>query len=231
MNGPGEQSQRGTGGSPGSCRDGVRAAVPFAVVVGTFGVSWGVLAGDAGFGALAALAMSGLTFAGSAQFAAISILANGGGVGAAVVAAVLLNARYGPIALSVAPVIRGNAGLRLLQAQLVVDESWALANQGGGQFDRRVLVGAGAALYAAWVGGTAIGILAGDLLGDPAALGLDAAFPALFVALLAPQIRERRPLAAAVLGAAIALALVPFARAGIPVIAAAAACLLGFRRR
>ena len=213
-----------------SYRGAVRAAAPLALVVGIFGVSWGVLARDAGFAVPAVLLMSGTTFGASAQFAAVSILANGGGVGAAVVAAVLLNARYGPIALSVAPVIRGNAGLRLLQSHLVIDESWALANEGGGRFDRRMLIGAGTVLYASWVVGTAVGVVGGDLLGDPASFGLDAAFPALFVALLAPQVRKRRPVATAVLGAAIALALVPFARAGIPIMAASAACLLGLRK-
>ncbi len=211
-------------------RDGARAAAPLALVVGIFGVSWGVLAGDAGIGPLAALLMSGTTFAGSAQFAAISILADGGGIAAAVTAAVLLNARYGPIGLSIAPVLRGNAAMRLLQSQLVVDESWAVANQGGGRFDRHLLIGAGAALYAAWVMGTALGALGGDLLGEPETLGLDAAFPALFVALLAPQLRDRRALAVACAGAAIALALVPFARPGAPVIAAATACAWGLRR-
>ena len=217
-------------GSSSTYREGVRAAVPLALVVGIFGISWGVLAGDAGFGVPAALVMSSTTFGASAQFAAVSILANGGGVGAAVVAAVLLNARYGPIALSVAPTITGNAVLRLLQSHMVIDESWALANQGGGRFDRRLLVGAGALMYVAWVAGTAAGVLGGDLLGKPANFGLDAAFPALFVALLAPQVRERRPVAAAILGGAIALALVPFTRAGVPVMAASAGCLLGLRK-
>jgi len=217
--------------APATYRDGVRAGLPLALVVGIFGVSWGVLAGDAGLSVPEALLMSSTTFGASAQFAAVSILANGGGVAAAVVAAVLLNARYGPLALSVAPVIRGNAAWRLLQSHMVIDESWALANRGGGRFDPRLLVGAGVVMYAAWVGGTAAGILAGDLIGDPARFGLDAAFPALFVALLAPQLRKRRPVAAAVLGGTIALALVPFARAGVPIMVASAACLLGLRKR
>ena len=231
MNGSPKAPDAATGNSSASDRAGLRAATPLVLVVGIFGMSWGVLAGDAGFSLPAALLMSATTFGGSAQFAAVAILANGGGIGAAVVAAVLLNARYGPIALSVAPVIHGNAVLRLAQSQLVIDESWALANRGNGRFDRRMLLGAGVALYLAWVAGTATGMLAGDLIGDPASLGLDAAFPALFVALLAPQVRQRRPVAAAVLGAAIALALVPFTRAGVPVMAAAAACLLGLRKR
>jgi predicted branched-subunit amino acid permease len=80
------------------------------------------------------------------------------------------------------------------------------------------------------VGGTAVGALAGDALADPSALGLDAAFPALFLALLVTQVHSRQALAAAILGGSIALALLPVAPAGVPIVAAAAACLLGWRR-
>ena len=92
------------------------------------------------------------------------------------------------------------------------------------------MIGAGLGLYAGWSGGTAIGVVAGDSLGDPATLGLDAAFPALFLALLAPLLLSREALAAALLGAGIALALTPLTPAGIPVIAATAGCLAGLRR-
>jgi predicted branched-subunit amino acid permease len=78
---------------------------------------------------------------------------------------------------------------------------------------------------------TTLGALAGDLLGDPERLGLDAAFPALFLALLVPQLRNRTAVAAALGGAAVALALVPVAPAGVPIVAAAAVCLIGWRRR
>jgi predicted branched-subunit amino acid permease len=93
-----------------------------------------------------------------------------------------------------------------------------------------MLIGAGLVMYAAWVGGTMIGTLVGEGLGDPSKLGLDAAFPALFLALLVPQVRSRRAVWASLLGAAIALALTPFAPAGVPIVAASAACLLGLRR-
>jgi predicted branched-subunit amino acid permease len=112
----------------------------------------------------------------------------------------------------------------------VVDESWAIAAQTGGGYNPRVLIGAGVVLYVSWVGGTAIGSIGGEALGDPTALGLDAAFAALFLALLVPQLRDRRRIQAAILGAAIALALTPIAPAGVPIIAASAACLLGLRR-
>jgi predicted branched-subunit amino acid permease len=179
---------------------------------------------------VAALAMSATTFAGSAQFAVASILGAGGGIAAAVAAASLLNARYAPISISVAPVFVGGPLRRLAESQLIVDESWALSRRPDGRFDRHVLVGAGLVLYAAWVGGTAVGVLGGEALGDPDALGLDAAFPALFLALLVPQIRNRGALAAALAGGAIALALVPVAPEGVPIVAASAACLLGWRR-
>lgn len=213
-------------------RRGAVTALPLAIAVGLFGVSFGVLsASTGGMGALPAVAMSASTFAGSAQFAAASVLSGGGGPVAAIVAALLLNARYLPIGVSVAPFLSGGRIRRFLTAQLVVDESWAIAARGDGEFDPDRLVGAGVVLWLAWVGGTVIGVLGGERLGDPTALGLDAAFPALFLALLTQQLRTRRAVTAAVLGATIAVALVPFTPAGVPIIAAAAASLIGLVRR
>lgn len=141
----------------------------------------------------------------------------------------LLNARYGPIGISVAPGFRGGRVRRLLEAQLVVDESWAVS-VGRGAFDLRVLLGAGLVLYAAWNLGTALGVFGGGFLGSPARLGLDAAFPALFLALLVPQLRTSRARSAALLAALIALVLIPFVPPGAPIVAASAACLPGLPR-
>ena len=207
--------------------DGARAAAPIGVAAFAFGVSFGVLARSAGMGRLAPVVMSLTTFAGSAQFAAVSILGAGGGVAAAVAAAVLLNLRYGPMGLSAASALRGPRWLRALTAQLVVDESWAIAQGDDGRIDRHLLVGAGVVLAVGWVGGTAVGALAGDLVADPASLGLDAAFPALFLALLAGQVKGRSRLLAAAGGAAIALALMPFTGPGVPIVVASLACLVG----
>jgi 4-azaleucine resistance transporter AzlC len=211
--------------------DGVRRVAPLAIAVAAFGLTFGVLGQKAGLGPLAAIVFSAATFAGSAQFAAASVLSAGGTTAAAILAAVLLNARYLPIGLSVAPALHGPWWQRLLRAQVVVDESWAVSHVGGGRYDRRLLLGAGATLYCAWVAGTAVGVAFGSLLGDPAKLGLDAAFPALFLALLANQLRDRRTVAAALIGGAIALVLIPFVPPGIPIVAAGAACLIGLRGR
>jgi 4-azaleucine resistance transporter AzlC len=211
-------------------REGAARAAPLAVAVFGFGVSFGVLTRSVGMGWLAPIVMSATTFAGAAQFAAVSVLGTGGSVLSAIGAAVLLNSRYVPIGLSVAPAFKGGPLRRLLGAQLVVDESWAIGHLGGGRFDLKRLLGAGAVLYVAWLLGTVVGVFGAGVLGDPAKLGLDAAFPALFLGLLVGQVHDRRGVAAAVLGAAIALALVPFAPAGVPIIAASAACLLGLGR-
>jgi len=93
------------------------------------------------------------------------------------------------------------------------------------------LLGAGIVLYAAWVTGTGVGVVFGRALGDPKALGLDGAFPALFLALLIPQLATPRARLAALLGGAIALTLIPFTPAGVPIVAASTACLLGLRGR
>src|SRR5918998_1181893 len=196
-------------GQRSQIRDGVRAILPLAVAVPAFGLSYGVLAAAAGMGELAPVVMSATTFAGSAQFAAASVLDAGGGAAAAIAAAILLNARYAPMSIVVAPGFDGPAWRRLLTSQLIVDESWAVSARGGGRFDVPVLIGAGLTLYPCWVGGTALGAVAGDVLADPETLGLDAAFPALFLALLVPQVRTRRALVAAVGAAGLALALIP----------------------
>jgi 4-azaleucine resistance transporter AzlC len=209
-------------------RDGVRAALPLAIAPLLFGASFGLLAIDAGIGASGAVAMSATTFAGSAQLAAASILEDGGGAASAIVAALLLNARYVPLSLAVASIFPGPRRRRAVESQLIVDESWALAGRRG-RFEYGVLIGAGLLLYVVWVGGTALGTVIGDLL-DPEAIGVDAAFPALFLALLAPYLRSRRALLTALVAGAITLVLIPVAPPGVPIVAASLAALLGLRR-
>lgn len=210
-------------------RDGVRAAAPLAPGPVLFGLSFGVLADAAGMGAVAATAMSATTFAGAAQFAAASVLDAGGTTVAAILAAVFLNARYVALSVTVAGVFPGGRLRRLVESQLIVDESWALSGRSG-RFEWPILVGAGLFLYVLWVASTALGTIAGGAFEDPNALGLDAAFATLFLGLALPYLRDRRSVQAAAVGGAIALVLTPIAPVGVPIVAAAAACLLGLRR-
>ena len=111
---------------------GARAALPFALATLVLGVSFGVLARSVGWGPVAAIGSSVLICSGSAQFAIAAVLGSGGGVPAAVVAAVLLNARFGPMGVAVAPYLKGGPLRRALEGQAVIDASWALASRGGG---------------------------------------------------------------------------------------------------
>jgi predicted branched-subunit amino acid permease len=180
---------------------------------------------------LEAVIMSAIVFAGSAQFTAISILAQGGGAGAAVAAAALMNSRFLPMSAAVGPSFGGGALKRALKGQAVVDHSWALSSQGDGTFDENLLLGASAIAYVTWVGGTAAGALWGDVVGDPNALGLDAIFPAFFFGLLLNELRSRRARGVAALGNGLALVLVPFTPPGVPVLVASLAALVGLTRR
>ena len=209
--------------------DGIRAGLPLVLPTFAIGTSFGVLAEPA-IGAVAAIVMSVVVFAGAAQFASVSILAAGGSLASAASAGLLINTRFLPMGLAVAPALRGGPPRRAVEAQTMVDASWAIANRGDGTFDRQLMMGATIPQAVGWWGGTIIGAVAGSLLGDPATLGLDALFPAFYLALLAEELHDRTSLASALLGAAIALALVPFTPPGIPVVAASLGALLGLRR-
>ena len=209
---------------------GARAGLPFALATFALGISFGVLARSLGWGVLAPIVFSVIAFSGSAQFAVAAVLGAGGGPLAAIVAAVLLNARFLPMGIAVAPFLKGGPLRRGLEGQAVVDASWALASREGGRFDREFMIGATVPQLAAWIGGTVIGVLAGNVVGDVERLGLDVIFPAFFVALLMEELRGgKQTLAVALIAAALSLVLVPLVPPGVPVIAACAAALLGLR--
>jgi 4-azaleucine resistance transporter AzlC len=216
---------------PARFRAGVRAGLVIAVPTLALAITFGVLARSLGWGVVAPVVFSGLGFSGSAQFAVASVLGVGGGVLAAIVAAVLVNARFLPMGVAVAPWLKGGRLRRAIEGQAVVDASWALASRGDGRFDREFMIGATIPQFAAWTGGTAIGSIAGGAIGDVEDLGLDAIFPAFFLALLAAEARRGRlAAAAAIIAGALALALIPIAPPGVPVMAACGAALLGLRR-
>jgi 4-azaleucine resistance transporter AzlC len=210
--------------------DGVRAGVPIAVAGSLLSVSFGVVAQETGLSPTAAIVMSAIVFAGSAQFAAIAIIGQGGSALAAIVAAALMNSRFLPMGVALGPSLPGGRLRRGVQGQAIVDASWALSSRGDGTFDRWLLFGSTAIQYVGWVIGTVVGVLGGDALGDPAALGLDAIYPAFFVALLLHELRDGRARGVAALGAVIALALVPIAPGGLPILAASLAAFVGLTR-
>lgn len=193
------------------------------------GVSFGVLAVQAGLPVVAVIVMSAIVHAGSAQFAALAVLTGGGSIPTAVAAGTLMNGRFLPMGLALGPSLPGGPLRRALGGQAVVDASWALANLGDGRFDRHRLFGATALQWCGWTGGTTVGALSQGALGNLDRFGVDAAYPAFFTALLVLEVREGRGRLVALLGAAVALALSPFTPAGVPVLTASVVALLGLR--
>ena len=192
------------------------------------GVTFGVFADSTGLSLGQALALSLLTFTGASQFAAVSVVAAGGTTVAAVGGALLIGARnalYGPV---VAPLLRGGRVRRALAAHFVIDETTAVASaQVGTDRSRDAFWFTGLWLFAFWNVGTVLGVVVGGAFEDPGVLGLDAAFPAAFVAMLAPHLRTRPGQVAAIGGWAIALVAVPTTAAGVPMLLAALAVLPG----
>jgi 4-azaleucine resistance transporter AzlC len=211
-------------------RTGMRTGLPLVLPTLAIGLSFGVLAQPL-MGSVAPVVMSIAVFSGAAQFAALTVLTAGGGAVAAILAGMLMNARWLPMGLAVGPFLKGRPLQRSLESLGLVDASFALASNGDGTYDRGIMLGASIPQGIAWVGGTLIGVLGGSLLSDPNALGLDAMFPAFFLCLLFEEARTRPALTAAGLGALVALCLVPWAPAGVPVVAASAAALIGLNQR
>jgi 4-azaleucine resistance transporter AzlC len=217
--------------SAGTTRSPVSASILLGLAVGVFGVSFGVLARATGLSVAKTCAMSLLVFTGASQFAAIGIIGTGGSPATALGSALLLGARNGAYGLAMSPILRGSVGKRLVASQLVIDESTAMATAQPVRRDQVTAFWAtGLAVFVFWNFGTLAGAIGGGAIGDPAKLGLDAAFPAGFIALAAPHLRRIEGRVAFALGAAIALVLVPLTPAGVPILAASLASLVGLRR-
>ena len=208
---------------------GMRKGLPLVLPTFALGISFGVLARPV-MGPVAPVVMSVTVFSGAAQFAALTVLAAGGGVATAILAGMLMNLRWLPMGLAVGPFLPGGPLKRIAQSVAIVDASFVLSSRGDGTYDRGVLIGASTAQGAAWITGTAAGVVGAGALGDPLSLGLDSIFVAFYAALLTEEARGRAPVAAAALGGALALALLPVAPAGVPVVAASLGALLGHRR-
>ena len=211
--------------------DPVAGSVVLGIAVGMFGISFGVLAVAAGLSPAKACAMSLLVFTGASQFAAVGVVDTGGSTVTALGSALLLGARNGAYGLRMSSILRGRLPTRLLASQLVIDESTAMATaQHDPDQQRRAFWWAGASVFVCWNLGTLLGALGGDAIGEPERFGLDAAFPAGFVALALPHLRSLEGKVAAAIGVTVALVLVPFAPSGLPVLAASSAVLVGLRR-
>lgn len=200
---------------------------------GVVGVSFGAIAVTGGLPVWVPVVMSLVVYAGSAQFSAVGVLLAGGGPVAAAVTGLLLNTRTAAFSLAVADILGPGRVARLLGAHLVTDETVAFALAQPDPARRRAAFWvSGLGLFAVWNTGVLAGALAEDALGDTGTYGLDAAFPAVLVALVLPALRDSSAIRrSALLGAALALAVTPAVPAGVPVLVALAGLVLHAARR
>lgn len=201
--------------------------LPIAFASFLLAISFGLVA-EPIIGAVPTIAMSIFVFAGAAQFAALAVVAAGGDVITAVVAGTLINLRYLPMSLAVTPSMPRGTFRRCLMCMSLTDPGWALAARSGGRFDAYFMVGTGIPQYTLWQLGTITGALLGTRLSDPNNFGVDAMLPAFFLAILVGgELRsDFIGVAVAALGGLIALVLIPFAPAGIPLIVASLAAFV-----
>ena len=203
-----------------------RAAAGIGLYAGAFGVAFGAVAVRSGLSVTQAAALSALMYTGASQFALAGLLAAGGSPLAGLVAALLLGLRNAFYGVPVTQILRPRGWGRLRAAHFVVDESAAMAvAQRTARAGRYAFWATGLTLYAMWTLGTLAGALIGSGI-DTSALGLDAAAPAMFLALLWPQLSRDRGRVVALGAAVVTFGLVPLVSAGLPIIAAAAVAVL-----
>lgn len=189
------------------------------VATGLYGVSFGALGTTAGLDVWQTCAMSLAVFTGASQFAFIGVLATGGNPLTGAITAVLLGSRNMLYGLSLMPLLKLTGWRRLASAHLVIDESTAMAITRDSTRQARLgFFWTGLSIFVLWNLTTLVGAIAGNAIGDPRDFGLDAAVGAAFLGLLWPRLTSWAARGTALLAAAIALGLVPFTAAGVPII-------------
>jgi len=205
----------------------IRDALGVGVAVGLSGFAFGVTSTGNGLSVPQTCALSLLVFTGASQFALVGALGAGGGAAAAAAGALFLGVRNSFYGLRLSSILRLPPWVRPFAAQWVIDETSAVAFA---QPDRRSarlgFAVTGLSLYLLWNLTTLLGAVGAAALGDPNRWGLDAAGPAVFLALLAPRMRGRVERRTAAIAVVLALAALPLLPAGLPVLVAALAAPL-----
>ena len=197
----------------------VRDALGIAIASGAYAIAFGAISTAAGLTLPQTLVMSSVMFTGASQFAMVGVIGGGGSAWAGAFTAVLLGTRNAFYSLRLASLLQVKGPLRLLAAQFVLDETTAMAiARDDPRLGRYAFWVTGVALFTFWNAGTLLGALATQAISDPKVFGLDAAVPAAFLALLASRLRAREPFAIAVVAAVVALVVLPFVPAGVPLL-------------
>jgi 4-azaleucine resistance transporter AzlC len=205
----------------------VRDGIAVGLATGAYGIGFGAVAVASGLSVAQTCVLSLLMFTGASQFALVGVVAAGGAPLSGAATALLLGTRNTLYGLRMAPLLQWRGWRRAGAAHVLIDESTAMAvNRGSTEAARLGFVTTGLAVFVLWNAATALGAFAGEAVGDPRTFGLDAAVGAAFLALLWPRLQERRNILVGVLGAAVALSMVPVTAPGVPVLAAGGVAVL-----
>lgn len=200
----------------------VRDAVGIGVATGAYALSFGAISTAAGFSVAQTCVLSLAMFTGASQFALAGVVGIGGPASAGVATAVLLGTRNALYGVRLAPLLHVRGVRRLAAAHLVIDESTAMATaREEPRAGRLGFWATGIAVFVCWNTGTVVGAAGASVLADPRSLGLDAAAPAAFLALVAPRLRRRETATVAAVTVLAAIASTPFVATGVPVLLAA----------
>jgi len=208
----------------------LRDALGVGIATGAYGLSFGAISTASGLSVLQTCFLSLVLFSGGSQFALAGVVGGGGAPMTGAATALLLGVRNGFYGLRLSGLLRLRSWQRPLAAQIVIDESTAMSVVRTSRPAARLAFwSTGISVFVLWNLATVIGAFAADALRDPRVLGLDAAAPAAFLALMSPRLRSREPRIVAAVAAVVALASVPLVPTGVPVLlAAAVAVVFGF---
>jgi len=197
----------------------IRDALGIGIATGAYALSFGAISTAAGLSLLQTCALSVLMFTGASQFALVGVVGAGGSVWAGAATAALLGSRNALYGVRLSSLLERGGWRRAAAAHFVIDETTAMAIARDSVAESRLAFWAtGLAVFTLWNLGTLIGALATHALPDPKVLGFDAAPPAAFLALLAPRLRAREPMAIALGAGVVALVCLPFVPAGVPLL-------------
>jgi 4-azaleucine resistance transporter AzlC len=212
-------------------RDIIRDVALVAAATALVGVTFGAITVSAGLPVWLPVMLSVLVFSGASQFVFVGLMIAGGGPMAAVLAALLVNVRHLPFGLVVGDLLGTGPARRLAGSHLMIDEAVAFAlSQDDGPRRRAAYWVTGIGLFVSWNAAVVVGAAAGTAISDTGALGLDAAFPAVLLALILPSLRAPATRRAALAGVVVALVTAPFVPTGVPVLLALAGVVVGARR-
>lgn len=213
--------------SPGERSGIIRDGLAVGVATGAYGIGFGAVAVSSGLSVAQTCVLSLLMFTGASQFALAGVVAAGGAPMSGAATALLLGTRNTLYGLRMAPLLKWRGWRRVAAAHVLMDESTAMSvSRSTTEGARLGFLTTGVSVFVLWNLATAIGAFAGEAVGDPRTLGLDAAVGAAFLALLWPRLKDRRNVLVGVLGAAVALSMVPLSAAGVPVLAAGGVAVL-----